>query len=125
MAHFGGGLEVVLGAIELEAVGVGEEGAGLHAQEGVVGDRVLTVGVMAVVGGEERRVNAPGDLNQLWIRPVLVGDPVVLQLDEEVVPAEDVLQAGCLLLGPLDVARQQRLQHHAAQAPVVAIRPVW
>ena len=117
VAHLGRRLEVVLGALELEAVGVGEEGAGLHAQEGVVRHRVLAVGVVAVVGGQERRVDPAGDLDQLRIRPVLVGDPVVLQLDEEVVPPEDVLQPGRLLLGPVDVTGQQRLEHHPAQAP--------
>ncbi len=117
VAHLGGRLQVVLGALELEAVGVGEEGTGLHAEQGVVGHRVLAVGVMAVVGGEEGGVQATGDLDQLRIRPVLVGDPVVLQLDEEVVPSEDVLQPGRFLLGPLDVAGEQGLEHHPAQAP--------
>ena len=47
---------------------------------------------------------------------VLLGDAVVLQLDEEVVAPEDVLQPGGLGHRLLDVVAQQRLQHVAAEA---------
>ena len=124
MAHFGGRLEVVLRPLELEPVRVGEERSGLHAQQGIVGDRILAVGVVAVVRCQQRCVEPTGDLNELGVRPVLVGDPVVLDLDEEVVPPEDVLQAGCLLLGTLHVAGEQRLEHHAAQTTRGGDQPV-
>jgi hypothetical protein len=44
------------------------------------------------------------------------GQPVVLHLDEQVVLAEDLLQAPCLLQRTLLVALQQRLQHVPTQA---------
>ena len=47
---------------------------------------------------------------------MLLGDAVVLQLDEEVVAPEDVLQPARLLQRGLVVAGEQRLQHLAAEA---------
>jgi hypothetical protein len=47
---------------------------------------------------------------------VLLGEAVVLQLDEEVVLAEDVLEPGGQGLGLRPVVGQQGLEHHAAQA---------
>jgi hypothetical protein len=48
---------------------------------------------------------------------VLVGQPVVLELDEELVASEDVLQATGQLEGASLIAGEQRLQHDAAEAP--------
>ena len=117
VAHLVGGLEVVLLALELEALGVRQHRAGLHAQQGVVGLVVLAVGVVRVVGGEQRGADATGELDQLRIGPSLLGHPVVLQLDEQVVAAEDVLQPGGLLGGAGDVAAQQRLEDVTAETP--------
>ena len=52
VAHLGGRLQVVLLALELEPLGIVDEGPGLDAQEGVVGHVVLAMGVVAVVGGQ-------------------------------------------------------------------------
>ena len=117
MAHLGGALEVVLGALELEAVGVGEQRTGLDAQQRIVRDGVFTMRVVAVVRRQQRRADPTGDLDQLRVGAVLIGDPVVLQLDEEAVAPEDVLQPGCTLLGLHLIPRQERLQHDAAEAP--------
>ncbi len=114
--HFGRRLQVVLGSLEFEAVGVREQRTGLHAEQRVVGHRIFAVGVVAVVGGQEGGADAPGDLDQLGIGAVLVGDPVVLDLDEQIALAEDVLEPGGPLLRFLVVAGQQRLEHHPAQA---------
>ena len=117
MAHLGGRLEVVLLALELEPLRVVDEGAGLHAQQGVVGHVVLAVGVVAVVGGEQRCPDPLGDLHQRGIGLLLFGESVVLQLDEEVAPAEDVLEAGGQRLGFDPVVGQQGLEHHPAETP--------
>ena len=73
--------------------------------------------VVRVVGGDQRRADAPGQLDQLGVGRALLGQAVILQLDEEVVLAEDVLEAGCLLGRAVDVAAEQRLEHVAAEAP--------
>ena len=109
-------LQVVLVAVELEAALVGQQRAGLHAQQDVVGLGVVAVGVVAVVGGQQGRVEGAGDPQQRWVDPVLLGDLVVLHLDEEVVGAEDLPQPPGLLQRPVLVALQQGLGHLRAQA---------
>ena len=116
VAHLARRLEIVLGALELEAVGVGEQGAGLHAQQRTVGGRMFAQRVVTVVGGQQRRIEVSGDLDQLRNGAVLVGDAVVLQLHEEVVGPENVLQPSGQPLGLRRVPRQQRLQDDSAQA---------
>ncbi len=107
LAHLGRGLEVVLIGVELEALRVVDRAAGLHAQQRVVCDVVFLVGVVAVVGREERRVQLLGDLDQLRVGALLVAEAVVLQLDEEVVAPEDVLQPRRALQRALVVALEQ------------------
>ena len=117
VAHLLRRLQVVLLALELEPLRVGDQCPGLHAQQRVVRLVVFAVRVVRVVGGEQRRTDLPGDLDQLRVGVVLGGQPVVLQFDEQVVLAEDVLQAAGLLDGALLVALEQRLQHVTAEAP--------
>ncbi len=116
VAHLVGGLEVVLLALELEALRVRQHGAGLHAEQGVVGLVVLAVGVVGVVGGQQRRPQRGGQLDQLRVGLALGRQAVVLQLDEEVVAPEDLLQPAGLLQRALLVALQQRLQDMTAEA---------
>ena len=94
-AHLGRRLEEELVAVELEPVLLVDLGAGLHAQQRVVRLGVVLVRVVAVVGGEQRRADRTGRSASAsgWSR-CCVGEPVVLQLDEEVVAPEDVLEAG-------------------------------
>jgi hypothetical protein len=87
-----------------------------HAQQGVVGDVVLAVGVVAVVGGEQRGADAVGDLDQGRVGLVLLGEPVVLDLHEEVALSEDVLESGGQHLGLDLVVGQEGLEDHAAEA---------
>ena len=114
--HLAGRLDVMPVAVKLEAIGVREERSGLHAQQGVVGLRVVLVGVVRVVGGEDRRLNLLGNLQQLRIGGSLLGDPLVLQFDEEVVAAVDVLESSRMLKRRVLVADHERLQHVAAEA---------
>ena len=116
MAHLAGRLEIVLGPLEFETVRVRQQRPGLDAEQGVVGHRVLPVRVVAVVGGQQGRVQPAGDLDQLRVGALLVGDAVVLELDEEALPTEDVLQPGRPALGLRHVAGQEGLEHHPAQA---------
>ena len=84
-------------SVKLETVGVAEQGTGLNAQQRVVGFCVVGMGVVAVVGGHDRRVDLAGDLQQLRVGSFLLRHPMVLKLDEIVVPPEDVLEPRCLL----------------------------
>ena len=83
----------MLVAVELEAVGIRTQRAGLYAQQRIVSSVVDLVGVVAVVRGEDRGTDLLCDLEQLRIGTDLFGDAVVLQLDKEVVAAKDVLEA--------------------------------
>ncbi len=105
-------------AAELEPLvaGLADERVGLHAQQRVVRLGVLGTRVVAVVGGEQRRAELRGDLDELRVGLVLRGDAVVLQLDEEVVAPEDVLQLAGLVQRGFVVAVEQRLQHVATEA---------
>ena len=78
---------------------------------------VLLPGVMAVVGSQERRPQAMGDLDKLRVGLALLLQPVVLQLDEQVVPPEDVLEPCGTRSGELHVTAQQGLVDEAPEAP--------
>ena len=116
LAHLRGRLQVVLLAVELETLGVVDERAGLHAQQGVVGHGVLAVRVVAVVGGEERRADAPGDADQRGIGPRCSARPwswsSTNRLSRPKMSCRRPASRGLLV-----VAGQQRLEHHPAEAP--------
>ena len=52
---------------------------------------LVLVGVVEVVGGQQRCSDAAGNLDQVWQDPLLGLDAVILKFDEVVVLAEDVL----------------------------------
>ena len=113
VAHLLGGLQVVVGPVEPETLLVGDQRAGLHAQQGVgvgAGD------VVAVVGGQQRGPQPFGDLDQLGVGAVLFGDAVILDLDEQVVASEDVLEPPSLFEGRVEALVHQRLEDVAAKA---------
>ena len=58
---------------------------------------VVLMGVVRVVRGEDRRLDLAGDLEQLRVGGALLGDALILQLDEEVVAPEDVLETSGVL----------------------------
>ncbi len=116
-SHLLRALQIVLLALELETLRVVDRGTGLHAQQGVMGDRVLAPAVMAVVRGDERGVDGPGDPDEARIRLPLRIEPMILQLDEEALPAEDVLKAPGKGQRGVEVLGEEGLGHHATQAP--------
>ena len=115
-AHLGRRLQVELVGVELEALRVGLQRAGLHAQQRVVCFGVVTVGVVRVVGGEQGRAHVARQLDQLRVDLELLGQTVVLQLDEERVAPEDRLEALDVLLRERVVAGEDRLRHRATEA---------
>ena len=115
-AHLVGRLEVVLLAVELEAGRIAHHRVGLDTEQGVVGLGVLPGDVVAVVGGQEGGAELAGDRQQAGHGLALPVDPVVLDLDEQVVLAEDVLEATGPGQGLGLVTRHQGLQDVAAEA---------
>ena len=116
VAHLGRRLDVEVVAVELEALGVALERAGLHAQERVVRLRVVLVRVVAVVGREQRRLELARDVEERPEDTSVVVDVVVLQLDEEVIAPEDVLEARRRFERGLLVAGEDQLRDEAAEA---------
>ena len=106
----------MLFAVEFEPLGVGDQGTGLDAQQRIVGDAVLAVGVVAVVGGEQGGADALRDLDEGGVGLVLFGEAVVLDLHEEVAFAEDVLETAGQHLGLGLIVGQEGLEHDASQA---------
>ncbi len=116
VAHLGSRLHVVLITGELEPIRIRHQGSGLDTQQSVVRFVVVLLGVVRVVGRQQRRTDLASDLEQLGVGGPLFGDPVILDLDEEVVFAEDVLEPGGLLERHLVVARHDGLQHLTSEA---------
>ncbi len=73
----------------------------LQAEQDVVHPGVLALEIVAVVRGHERRIRLPGEVDDLGVRPVLFGQPVVLDLQKEPAVREDLLVLLDGLRGPL------------------------
>ena len=115
--HLGRGLQVELVGVELEALGVVERGTGLHAQQRRVRLGVVTMGVVTVVGREQRRAQVARQPDELRVDARLFRQPVVLQLDEERVAPEHRLEAVDELARAGVVVGEQALGHRAAETP--------
>ena len=91
VAHFLRGFNVIAGTVEFEPVGVVEPGAGVDAQHRVLCVAVRLMHVMGVVGGEQRGVQLLGDGEQIFGDALLDFEPVIHELDVEIVFAENIL----------------------------------
>ena len=116
IAHLRGGLDVVAGTAELEAVRVHERLAGLHAQHGLVRRSLGFQHVVAVIGHQRRQVQLPADFEQPIARALFDVQPMVHQLQEEVVLAIDVLPHRRSLEGLVELAEAQAGLHIAGWA---------
>ena len=97
LGHLLGRLEIPL-ALHAHAVGVGDEAAGLDAEQDVVGVPVVGREVVDVVGGDQGQAQASGQLDEALGQGFLVGQAGALDLDEVVVGAEGIgVPAGDLL----------------------------
>ncbi len=100
----------------MEAVGVVDARPGRDAAEHVVGGYVVVGEVVHVVAGDGAEAELGGQVGEFGIQPALLGQAVILELDEEAVRAEDaevVLGDGA---GGRAVAAQQGLGDFAAEA---------
>ena len=71
---------------------------------------------MEVVGHDEREPGLGRQAQQLLVEPVLVGHPVVLELEVEAVLAEDVAVLAGQLAGELPVLDFERPRYLAVEA---------
>jgi hypothetical protein len=81
-----------------------------------VGRGVLGVVVVGVVGGDGREVHLLAETQQVVSDPLLDGDAVVHQLEEDVVLAEEVLELACLAHRLVVLAQAQPRLDRAAGA---------
>ncbi|GMA37186.1 hypothetical protein GCM10025876_33900 [Demequina litorisediminis] len=97
-AHLRGGLQVVTVAVEREALaalvvgGLVEVGTRLDAQQRLVRHRVVLAHVVRVVRRHERRAQLVREAQQVLADTLLQEQPVVHQLDIEVLGTKDVLE---------------------------------
>ena len=105
----------MLGAVEFKTIGLAHECAGLHTQQSIVCFVVVLIDVMRVVGGQKWRTNFLRELNEFGVGANLVGNAVILDFDEQVVLAENVLQTSGLLHGTFFVAIENGLKNMATQ----------
>ena len=109
-------LDVQLLGGHAHPAGVGERLAGLDAHEHLLGLGVLPVDVVAVVGDHQGDVQPPGQPHQAGGRLLFLGDAVVLQLDEEIALAVDVLIGQGHLFRLFLLPRQHQLGQVPGQA---------
>ena len=83
-------LQEELIAVIAEAVGVVDRLAGADAEQDVVRLVVVLAQVVHVVGAHHRQAEITGDAGQAAVHDLLFVEALVLQLEEEVVGAEDV-----------------------------------
>lgn len=114
--HLVGALEVVTGAVEAEAVRVGEVLAGLDAEQRVVRGGLVRVGVVRVVGHQRRDAQLLADFEEPVTDPALDLDAVVHQLQEVLALTEDVLVVGGRLDRLVELTEPQSRLHLARGA---------
>ena len=90
LAHFRFGLDEHLVALHAHALFIAQRLAGLYAHEHFLRLRVLAVDVVAVVCGDEGNVHLPRQRDQAGQHALLVGQPVILNFDEEAAAPEYV-----------------------------------
>ena len=86
--HLGLGLEEELVGVELPVVGVLQGVSRLDAEQRLVRERVLVTEVVDVPRRHERQARGGGELRELGVDPLLLGEARVLDLDVRRVAAE-------------------------------------
>ena len=105
--HFFCRAQVEVIRVELEALGVGEGRAGLHAQQRRVGGVVFLAGVVQVVGCDEGQVQLLGEAVQILLDVAFNVQAVVHDLAVEVVLAKNIAEFARRLDRLIELAQAQ------------------
>ena len=114
--HFGRRLQVELARLEPHPPRRAEIAAGPDTQQHVVGFVLLAPHVVQVVGDDEVEADFAAQLDEFRVEGPLQRQAVVLQLQEEAVPPEDVAIDAGGLSSQVPVVDFQRLGYLAAEA---------
>ena len=101
--HLGGGLEVELLGVELEAFRVRQHITSLDRQERLVGVSVLVADVVDVAGGDQRAAGVLGELCQVYVDALLLLDSGVLEFQVDVLGTKDLAERVEFLAGGAQV----------------------
>ena len=94
MPHLSGTLKVELVGVELETVGIVQRRRGLNAQQSGVRCRIVSVGVVQVIGGHQGQVKVFREPQQVVHGALLDVYAVIHDLGIEIACAEDVAEVG-------------------------------
>ena len=114
--HLCGGFEVERIRLHAHAVGIAHALASLHAQEDLMGMGVVRHEIMAIIGGNQGNAGFTADLDQLRVDQGLLGDAIMLQLEVEIAPAEQLIVGLGQLDSPCAIVLHQGTGYFAAEA---------
>ena len=113
--HLGRRLQIELVVVKAHAVGVGDDRTRLQAEEDVMRFGVVLAGVVRIVGGDQRNPRTLRQSGEALGHPGLLLHPMVLDLEEKVLP-EDPLVLERRVLGAGLVTLEQPAGHLPTKA---------
>ena len=116
LLHLLRGADVEIPRLIAHAVLVVHGFSGLDAQQHVVALGVLLPEIVGVIGADQGNARLLVQAQQAPVHRGLLGNAVVLQLQIEVVPAQDLLHSQGVFPGPLIVAADQAAGNFTGQA---------
>ena len=124
LLHFLRRFEVKLARLHAHAVRVLERFAGLDAHERFLRLGVLLAEIMHVVRRDDGHVHLAREPHQLRQHRPFLGDAVILDFDEEILPAEEADVSFNRAMRGFVLTVQKRLRHLALQARGQADQPL-
>ena len=116
LLHLLRGADVEIPRLIAHAVFIVNDLAGLDAQQHIVAFGVLLPEIVGVIGADQGNARLLVQAQQAPVHRGLLGDAVVLKLQIEIVPAQNVLHGQGIFLGPLIVAADQAAGNFTGQA---------
>ncbi len=115
--------QVELVAAEGEPLRIVQVRAGLYGQQNLMGSSVVPGQVMAVVGCHQGDSEPFGQVYESGVHRILFRNPVPLDLDEEVFPAEDIEIPAQRFFGHIGLALQEAYRRLSFQTPCQSDEP--